>query len=205
MVDIRQAIQRADMPDVAWCMSAVIGHIKRYIVVTDDQAIAIALWVLHTHALDAADETPYLSVTSPEMRSGKTNLIKTIAMLTPRPWLVVTPSEAVTYRKIAKDQPTLFLDEIDTIWEKGNEHEGLRALLNAGNQRGTTVPRIKGQSMEVVEFEVFCCKLLAGIGALPPTVGDRSISIRMQRKKRTDEIEGGGDGRLSGPQSRSEM
>ena len=83
----------------------------------------------------------------------------------------------------------MFLDEIDTIWEKGNEHEGLRALLNAGNQRGTTVPRIKGQSMEVVEFEVFCCKLLAGIGALPPTVGDRSISIRMQRKKRTDEIE----------------
>ena len=167
----------------------MIAHIQRYIVVTTDQATAIALWVLHTHCLAACDETPYLSITSPEMRSGKTNLIKTIAMLTPRPWLVVTPSEAVTYRKIAKDQPTLFLDEVDTIWARGNEHEGLRALLNAGNQRGTTVPRIKGQSMEIVEFEVFCCKALGGIGALPATVADRSISIRMQRKTKSDVIE----------------
>ena len=75
----------------------------------------------------------------------------------PRPWTTVEPSEAVFYRRIAADPPTILLDEVDAIFNKKSEAtEGLRACLNAGNQRGTTVPRCQPPRMEIVEFEVFC-------------------------------------------------
>ncbi|HEV2644138.1 MAG TPA: DUF3631 domain-containing protein, partial [Candidatus Elarobacter sp.] len=62
----------------------------------------------------------------------------------------------------------------------------LRALLNAGNRRGTSVPRCVGPTQTLVDFAIFCPKALAGIGALPDTVVDRSISIRMSRKRRDE-------------------
>jgi len=38
------------------------NQIKRFVIVTDEQALAIALWVFHAHALDAADVSPPLNV-----------------------------------------------------------------------------------------------------------------------------------------------
>jgi hypothetical protein len=93
------------------------------------------------------------------------------------------PTEAVVFRKIERDVPTLLLDETDAIFgNQGANTEGLRALLNAGNRRGTTVPRCVGVTQELQTFKVFCPKALAGIGRLPDTVADRSIPITMKRK-----------------------
>lgn len=145
---------------------------------------------MHTHAVEAAAQTPYLSIRSPEKQSGKTRLLEILELLCARAKLWTLPSEAVTFRTIERDQPTLLLDEIDTIWtDKGNEHEGLRALLNSGNRRGTTVPRCVGPSQALHEFPVFCAKALAGIGAPPDTVADRSIPISLKRRTRDEKIE----------------
>jgi hypothetical protein len=38
------------------------------------QADAAALWVAHTHAFEAAEQTSYLAISSAEKRSGKTRL-----------------------------------------------------------------------------------------------------------------------------------
>ena len=83
-------------------------------------------------------------------------------------------TEAVLYRKIEQDAPTLLLDEIDAIFTaKGDENkEALRALLNAGFERRATVPRCVGPNHTLREFQVFCPKALAGIGKLPDTVVD---------------------------------
>lgn len=72
---------------------------------------------------------------------------------------------------------------------KAREHEGLRALLNAGNRRGTRVPRCVGPSQALVDFAIFCAKALAGIGDLPDTVADRSIPIRLKRKAPGEAVE----------------
>jgi hypothetical protein len=97
------------------------------------------------------------------------------------------PSEAVLYRKIEAVSPTLMLDETDAVFDKKNgSTEPLRALLNAGNRRGTSVPRCVGPSMQLVDFSTFCAKTLAGIGDLPDTVADRSIPIRLARKRPDD-------------------
>jgi integrase len=58
----------------------VVAFIRRYVVLTDVQADTLALWTAHTHAIDAAETTPYLAITSPEKRSGKTRLLEVLEL-----------------------------------------------------------------------------------------------------------------------------
>src|SRR5689334_10006071 len=92
------------------------AFLRHFVVVGDDEACAIVLWIAHTHGFDAAEATPYLHISSAEKRSGKTRLLDFLDAMTANPWRVVTPSEAVTFRKIAADRPTLLLDEADAIF-----------------------------------------------------------------------------------------
>lgn len=150
------------------------------------QLVAVVLWIAHAHAADAAEATPYLAVTSPEKRSGKTRLLEVLELLVPRPLRTANISTASLFRTIADTAPTVFVDEVDSLFgRKGApEHEDMRALLNAGHRRGAEVVRMVGQStaMKAVKFPVFGPKVLAGIGQLPDTIGDRSIVIRLQRQ-----------------------
>jgi hypothetical protein len=176
---------------LAVLLAQVEEQLRRFVVFASvDQVVAVVLWVAHSHAIAAADVTAYLTVHSAEKRSGKSRLLDVLELLVRVPWRVVTPTEAVTYRMITRDAPTLLLDEVDAIFSgKGaKEHEGLRALLNAGFQRGTRVPRCVGPKQDLQEFEVYCCKALAGIGSLPDTVADRSIPIRLRRRKAAEKV-----------------
>lgn len=166
-------------------LDALVEYVRHYVVMSSAQADAVALWTAHTHALDAFETTPFLSIASPEKRCGKTRTLDVLELVVARPWRTVMPSEAVLYRKIEAASPTLMLDECDAIFDKRNANtEPLRALLNAGNRRGTAVPRCVGPSLQLVDFPTFCAKAIAGIdGNLPDTIGDRSISLRLARKR----------------------
>jgi hypothetical protein len=157
------------------------------------QADATTLWTAHTHGLDFAQTSPYLAVTSPEKRSGKTRLLEVLELLVKEPWRMATPSEAVLFRHIHDAHPTLLFDEIDAVFgpKAGRDNDGKRAILNAGYRRGTFVPRMVGEGTKqhVENFDVFCPKALAGIGKLPDTVADRSIAIRLHRRKRDEPVE----------------
>jgi hypothetical protein len=157
---------------------------------TPEQEIVVALWIFHTWAIEAADVSPYLSVTSPLLRAGKTRLLETVERLVRDPWRVVQPSEAVLFRKLGHGGLTLLLDEVDTVFGNNvsDAQEGVRAVLNAGFQRGATVPRCIEHGKNIEEFAVFGPKLLAGIGSLPPTVRDRSFVIEMKRKKKSETV-----------------
>jgi uncharacterized protein DUF3631 len=183
-VEAPEQIQLADLLDRAQ------AFVTRYVVIGLFEAVAIALWIAHAWVLDAFDATGYLEIRSPVRRCGKSTLLDVLELLAPKPWKTIEPSEAVFYRRISASSPTLLLDEVDAIFNKKSEStEGLRACLNAGNKRGTTVPRCVPPKMEIAEFEVFCAKALAGIGGLPATITDRSIPIEMRRKAKTDGVE----------------
>ncbi|WP_051324887.1 DUF3631 domain-containing protein [Candidatus Solirubrobacter pratensis] len=164
-------------------LDEVSSEVGSYIALRPEQTTAVALWVLHAHAVEGAEVTPYLAITSAEKRSGKSLLLLTLQQLVPHAWYAIAPTEAVLYRKIARDRPTLLLDEVDTFFGRNAaQHEGVRALLNAGHRRGATVPRCVGKNYEVHDFPTFCAKALAAIGELPDTVADRSIQIRLRRR-----------------------
>ena len=50
-------------------------HLKCYSVLPDHADVTLALWILHTWAFDGFDITPYLAITSPTRRCGKTVLM----------------------------------------------------------------------------------------------------------------------------------
>jgi hypothetical protein len=72
-----------------------------------------------------------------------------------RPWKVITPTEAVVFRKLDRDQPTLLLDEYDAIW-KDRDQEPLGAAPERWQQAGNTVPRSPGANRdELTDFGIF--------------------------------------------------
>lgn len=169
----------------------VVGFVRRFVVLDETQANAIALWTAHTHAADAADTTPYLVVSSAEKRSGKTRLLEVLELLVQEPLPTANISDAALFRAIAELSPTLLLDEVDAIFGgKARDREDLRGLLNAGYRRGAVARRMGGPKMTTLEaFPVYCPKAFAAIGQLPDTIADRSISIRLQRKTRDEQAE----------------
>jgi hypothetical protein len=162
----------------------------RYVILAPEQAVALVLWTIHTHAIEAANFTPYINVFSAEKQSGKTRTLETAAALCAKPWLTARASAAALVRKIAKDAPTLLLDETDAGFKGSEEYrETLRGILNAGFQRDGVHTMCVGKNHEVADFPVFCAKMLAGIGrALPETVVDRAVSIELKRRLRTEPV-----------------
>jgi uncharacterized protein DUF3631 len=170
-------------------LDATEAFLRRYVAFPSEyEPVAIALWVAHAHLVDRFDTSPILDVTSPEPRCGKTRLLDGIELLVPNPRRMVIPSEAVFYSVLARrPRETPMLDEVDAIFgpRTGDRHEGVRAILNSGNRKGSPVLRVKldGRRREVEEFDVFGPKVVAGIGELPTTVADRAIPIRLRRRR----------------------
>jgi hypothetical protein len=190
----RDTIAGPPIATLAASLDALVAHLSRFIHFSrPEQAHAVALWAAHTHApLERLEQSPILAVTSAVKQSGKTRLFDVLEHVVRKPWRVIRPSEAVLFRKIDADHPTVLLDEVDAIFnDRAGNTEAIRALFNSGNRQGTWVPRAvaKGRDFSLVEFDVFCPKATAGIGGLPETILDRAIVIRMQRRAAGERVE----------------
>jgi hypothetical protein len=173
-------------------LDRLVGFIRRFVALSYVQAVMVALWVIHTHAIDAADCTPYLHIKSVEKRSGKTRLLEVLALLVARPWLTGRVSAAVLVRKTADEQPSLLLDESDAAFKADKEYaETLRGSLNAGFRRGGVTSLCVGQgaNLSYRDFPVFSPKAIAGIGRLPDTIADRAIPIELRRRAPGEDVE----------------
>jgi hypothetical protein len=168
--------------------------LRRRVVLPEELAyIALDLWISHTHAIDAAQTTPYLAMMSPQPDCGKTHALETFGLVVRKPWMITgAPSEAVLFRKIDADQPTVLLDEVDRLFKGSRERvEPLTAILNGGNRRGATVPRCVGPELAIHDFSVYGPKALSGIDASlwPDTLRDRAIIVRIERLLAGESIE----------------
>ncbi|MBI2304631.1 MAG: DUF3631 domain-containing protein [Chloroflexi bacterium] len=171
--------------DLAALLVNIERFIKRYVILSDAQVVTLALWVSHTHAFAAADVTPYLHVYSAEKRSGKSRLLEALSFVVANPWSTARVTAAVLVRKVAREKPTLLLDESDAAFRGNREYsEALRGILNGGWRRGgvASVCEKRRGDWVAVDFETFSPKAIAGIGKLPDTVADRSIPINMKRR-----------------------
>jgi hypothetical protein len=178
--------------DLAAVLDEVAVRLRRYVVMTEAQVCAVALWVVHTHTFSAAEATPYLNVKSAEKESGKTRLLEVLDLLVARPWFTARTSVAALVRKLADDPPaTLLLDESDTTFKNDPQYvAGLMGILNAGYRKGGRATLCVGQGLKIEahDFPVFAPKALAGIGKLPDTVASRSIRIELKRRAPGEEV-----------------
>ena len=173
--------------DSAALLTAIVETFSRYLALPAHASTALALWVLHAYTFSAWFISPFLAITSPVKRCGKTLLLIVLGALVPR-WLFasnVTPS--VLFRTIEKYSPTLLIDEADTFVRDNDE---LRGVLNSGHTRTTAVViRTVGEDHEPRAFSTWCPKTIALIGKLPDTLTDRAIEIRMRRRTAGEHVE----------------
>lgn len=187
--------RRLDLPDTEPWHEPVRGEeliqdlctqIKRYVVLGDHATLAVALWIIHAHALDAAEHSPRLHIASPEKRCGKSTLLGVIEPMLPRALSVENITSSALFRTIEAAQPTLLLDEADSFLV---DNEEMRGLLNAGHARGGTVIKAVGEDFEPRQFTVWAATVIAGIGRIPTTIEDRSITIQLRRKLPGETVE----------------
>jgi putative DNA primase/helicase len=166
--------------DGAELLTDLAEAFRRYVVLEDGAAEALALWTVHAHALDAFAFSPRLAITSAEKRCGKTTLLDVLGCLVPRPLPTANATAPAIFRSIEQLSPTLLIDEADTYLRSNDE---LRGVLNSGHRRGMAyILRTVGDDHQARKFPTWAATAIAMIGRLPDTLADRSIDIRLRRR-----------------------
>lgn len=165
----------------------IAATVGRFLSASDHAFRTVALWVVYSHAFDVFDISPLLAIVSPEKRCGKTTLLTLLSALVPRPLAIANITAAALFRTVEKYRPTLLIDEADSFL---THNEELRGILNSGHRKATSyVIRTSGDEHEPRRFTTWTPKAIALIGALPGTLEDRAVLIRLQRKRAQDRTE----------------
>ena len=171
-----------DPVDGGQLLKDLVEALQTHVILEEQAAIAVALWIMHAHAHDAANISPILAIISPEKRCGKTTLLSLLSELTPNPLLAANITAAAVFRSVEVWRPTLLVDEADTFLA---EREELRGVINSGhNRRSANVIRVVEEGGEQIpkKFSTWAPKAIAQIKDLPDTLQDRSVAIRLRRK-----------------------
>ena len=169
----------SEFVDGANLLNALTAAIRQYVVLDDGAAEAVALWVLHTHALEAFLISPRLAITSVVMRCGKTTLVDVLSLLVRSALTTVNATAAAIFKLVHAYQPTLLVDEADTFLTKNSD---LRGILNSGYRRNAAFV-IRADAV----YSTWAPVAVAMIGRLPATLEDRSVVVRLKRR-RQDEV-----------------
>src|SRR5437867_1939693 len=108
-------------------LGELMRWLTRLVVLPRWAAEILTLWVLHTYAFLLRDTSTYIGIESPVRRCGKTTLMSVLHDVVNRPVAVSNISPPAFYYAIAELQPTLFIDEGDTLLPGNPE---LRGILN---------------------------------------------------------------------------
>jgi putative DNA primase/helicase len=180
----------ADEPvDGAALLDDLRKTFRKYIVLPPSADVAIPLWVLHAWTYDSCEISPILTLTSPTKRCGKTSAMILLLFLTPRSELAANVSTASIFRYIEAEHPTFLIDEGDSFLSANDE---MRGILNSGHTKaGATVIRVQEKDGELVtkRFSTWAPKAIALIKALPETLADRSVILRLMRKPKSAQVE----------------
>lgn len=178
MTTIRKHAPPPASPPDAGLLSTIEAYIQQYVVFgTPAHAFVAALWVLATYLWQSFDAFPYLVISSPVKRSGKTRFSEVLDFLVANGRRFTAATMGSIYAAIKEQAPVIFLDEAETLSRE--DASGMRAILNAGYRKGATVPRWSRQG--VVEWPVYCPKVFILIGDVFDTLRDRAILIEMWR------------------------
>jgi putative DNA primase/helicase len=165
--------------DGAELLIEIVGEIRKYVVLPSAAADAVALWILHTHVIDASGIAPILFVTSPAPACGKSTILALVESLSHKAIYAIHASTAALFRLIEEYRPTIILDECDTYL---SENEELRGLIDGGHAPNGKYIRCDGDDNAPKAFATFCPKALGGIGKVHAAISSRAITIKLQRK-----------------------
>ncbi len=171
----------ADRVDGAELLNEMTVVIRRHVIADPATIDAAALWAAFTWFIDVVKVAPIANITAPEMRCGKTVLLGMLSLMSYRPLPVANIAPAALFRSVDLWSPTLLIDEVDSFLDA---HEEARGIINAGFTRESAfVVRCVGDDHKPTKFNIWGAKALCGIGKIANTLEDRSIPLRLRRKR----------------------
>ena len=165
-------------------MSRLTALLREYLVCSDAQLTILALWIVHTHCFIHSTVTPYLDIYSAERQCGKTICLQLLHALCAEPWLATAPSAFVLSQKVLGATPTVLVD--DRHISLASERQSVIGLLTNGCRRD--LPYTVWRQGRLLQLNAFSPKAFAGLGRLQPSLADRSIPIRLERKRPADSV-----------------
>lgn len=185
--DIIEKIDDAENEEMKILLGETYEKIKevlqRYVKLKDDDYELVAIWIIGTYCIKSFETFPYLFINA-QKGSGKTRLLKLIEALSNKGELLTSMREAVLFR-IATDDKTILIDELEGLDRK--ENAPLKELLNACYKRGTKVYRMRKKGEEYIPeaFYPFTPIAIANISGLDDVLGDRCITIRLDKSAKS--------------------
>jgi putative DNA primase/helicase len=177
-----------DAVDGGPLITDMVKAIRNHVILSEHQALAVTLWVIHTHVLEIAEHTPRLQIKSPTMRCGKSTLLSTIAPMVAKKLATENITMAALFRVIEMVAPTLLIDEADSFLkrEDGRDREDMNGILNSGHKRDGSFIRTVGEDFEPRAFATFAPVAFAWLVKrgvqVAQTLEDRSITIELRRR-----------------------
>jgi hypothetical protein len=159
-------------------------YIERFIFLKKEESYSLlALWVMGTYLYRLFRYFPYIHLNA-EKGSGKTMLMEILAPVCFNGQISVNSTEAVIFRDIQNNSPTLFLDELEKMSKEEREKfAGIMAVLKTGFSKNGLVKRCDGKNKDKIRaFSTYAPKMFAGIKELDDVLSDRTIKIKMYRK-----------------------
>jgi hypothetical protein len=181
---------------LAQTLDEIAAFNRQFIFHKDDSTHdVIALWIVHTYAMDRWSITPRLYINAPQAGVGKSTQGKVIQFLSNNGIKSGSATPAFIFAKVSehKGSVTVLLDEADNIWAKGRDTADLQSLINEGYEYGATVGRGNSTDAGIVgnTYEAYCPVVIIGIknSRIPATTLDRCINIKMSLPDRANAIE----------------
>ena len=175
----------APLPPLAEILNAIAAQLRRFVVMTEVQVIAVVLWIAASHLVHSTkvqlEVFPKLAIQSKDPESGKTRLLTLVWNTVPRAKMWTNPTGAFLVRAIEQGYPSLCLDELQYA-----EDRNLLRVIDAWQYRVQAyvpllVPNKSGAYLPR-EFPVWTPMALARLGEFSRAQQSRSIVIWMLPK-----------------------
>ena len=168
---------QSDGPQVN-VLDLTLRLLEMHVRLTEEQRMAVACWILHTHIYNGFTVSPRLVLTSPVRGCGKTTLLVLLEQLTARPLRTDNVTPAAIYHSLSLMTRTLLIDEGDNLGLFNNPL--LRAVFNSGHRHGGSVTRyLSGRATKLATFSPLA---VAAIGSLPLPLMHRAVVVNMHRR-----------------------
>lgn len=178
--------QRPDPVDVFIKVKAVINRFLDFDrSLTDQEAMSelLSCYVFATYLLDAFNVIGFLWPNG-EKGSGKTNLLIIVSELAYLGQVVLGGGSFASLRDLADYGATLAFDDAENLSDPKQTDPDKRALLLAGNRRGSTVPlkeQVGPGKWSLRYVNAYCPRLFSAIRLPDPVLSSRTIVIPLIR------------------------
>lgn len=156
-----------------------IAFFRRYVVMTEGQALVVALWAINTWVYDHFPAVPFLEIAASTKRSGKTTLLDALKLTTrgAEKFAIVRILTVLRMVEAFEGKITVLIDEAEQFSKPslGEVRSGVATGYKSGAQHAVSV----GKGFQ--RFRTFAPWAFAQIGNVHGVLRDRCIELELQR------------------------